>query len=149
VSVCPELVSVIGRIPTSGAPIGGDGPLGRLLVRGEHGHDFVDEMQPIHDEPVVDKPGFGAFYSTDLHQILTARGIRHVLIFGVTTQCCVFSTLREAIDRGYYCCTLKDCCGAFSPSLHEGTFEMIAAEGHLFGWISDSARLVAVAGQPA
>lgn len=130
------------RSTAGGAPIGAPGPLGRLLVRGEYGHDFVDEMQPLPGEPVVDKPGFGAFYSTRLQDMLQERGITHVIILGVTTQCCVFSTLREAVDRGYRCLTLRDCTGAFSESLQCGVFEMIASEAHLFGWISDSVRLL-------
>lgn len=131
------------RSSGAGAPIGAPGPLGRLLVRGEYGHDFIDEMQPLPGEHVVDKPGFGAFYETGLQQILTSAGITHVILFGVTTQCCVFSTLREAIDRGYWCLTVRDCCGAFEKALQDGTFTMIASEGHLFGWITDSARLTA------
>ena len=106
------------RSTGAGAPIGATGPLGRLLVRGEYGHDFVDEMQPMPEEPVVDKPGFGAFYATELQEMLRAQGVTHVILLGVTTQCCVFSTLREAVDRGYRCLTLEDCTAAFSESLH-------------------------------
>lgn len=134
------------RSTAAGAPIGAEGPLGRLLVRGEFGHDFVDELTPQPGEPVVDKPGFGAFYATDLERILLSRGVTHLLLMGVTTQCCVFSTLREAVDRGYYCCTLRDCCGAFSDDLQDSTFRMIASEGHLFGSISNSGALVSSLG---
>ena len=131
------------RSSAAGGEIGAKGPLGRFLVRGEYGHDFVDELQPIEGEPVIDKSGFGAFHATDLQERLRIRGITHLLVTGVTTQCCVFSTLREAVDRGYYCLTIKDGTAAFDPYLHEATMIMIASEGHLFGWIGDSARLLA------
>jgi biuret amidohydrolase len=111
-------------------------------VRGEYGHDFVDELRPERGELVIDKSGFGAFHATDLRERLGIRGITHLLITGVTTQCCVFSTLREAVDRGYYCLTIRDGTAAFEPDLHEATMRMIASEGHLFGWISDSTRLL-------
>jgi nicotinamidase-related amidase len=137
------------RSTGAGAPIGAAGPLGRLLVRGEYGHDFVDEMQPMPGEPVVDKPGFGAFYATELQEMLRAQGVTHVILLGVTTQCCVFSTLREAVDRGYRCLTLEDCTAAFSESLQRGVFEMIASEGHLFGWITEGATLVEALGATA
>lgn len=130
------------RSAGTGNPIGTPGPLGRLLIRGEYGHDFVDEMQPRPGEPVIDKPGFGAFYATELQDLLQARGVTHLILLGVTTQCCVFSTLREAVDRGYRCLTLEDCTAAFSDSLQRGVFEMIASEGHLFGWIATSDTLL-------
>lgn len=135
------------RSAASGGEIGARGPLGRFLVRGERGHDFVDELQPEPGEPVIDKSGFGAFHATDLGERLRIRGITHLIVTGVTTQCCVFSTLREAVDRGYYCLTLRDGTAAFDPAWHEATFEMIASEGHLFGWISDSERLLAAMGK--
>lgn len=134
------------RSAASGGEIGMAGPLGRFLIRGEHGHDFVDELQPRPGEPVIDKPGFGAFYATSLGERLRIRGITHVMVTGVTTQCCVFSTLREAVDRGYWCLTLADCTAAFDPYLHEATMRMIASEDHLFGWISDSTRLLDAVG---
>lgn len=131
------------RSAEAGGEIGKPGPLGRFLIRGEHGHDFVDELKPNQGEPVIDKPGFGAFYRTDLEQQLQDRGITHLVIAGVTTQCCVFSTLREAVDRGFFCTTLKDCTAAYDTELHQATLAMIASECHLFGWISDSKRLIA------
>lgn len=134
------------RSSAAGAPIGAPGPLGRLLVRGEHGHDLVDSMQPLPGEPVVDKPGFGAFHATDLQTLLDRRRVSHLLLMGVTTQCCVFSTLREAVDRGYWCLTLRDACATFDPVLQAATFAMIASEDHLFGWIADSAALLAAGG---
>jgi len=124
------------RSRESGAEIGAKGPLGRYLVRGEAGHDFVEELKPQDGEWVIDKPGFGAFYATDLEMRLQTRGITHLIIGGVTTQCCVQSTLREAVDRGYRCLTLSDGCAAFDPALHEATMAIIRSEGHLFGWIA-------------
>jgi nicotinamidase-related amidase len=131
------------RSTSAGGEIGAKGPLGRFLVRGERGHDFVDALRPIEGELVIDKSGFGAFHATDLRERLAIRGVTHVLVAGVTTQCCVFSTLREAVDRGYRCLTIADCTAAFDPYFHEATMRMIASEGHLFGWISDSARVIA------
>jgi nicotinamidase-related amidase len=130
----------------AGAEIGAPGPLGRVLVRGEYGHDFIDELVPANGEAVFDKPGFGAFYRTELDAYLRARNIESVIVSGVTTQCCVQSTLREAIDRGYYCLTLEDCCAAFVPRWHEATLDMIASEGHLFGSIATSEALIEALG---
>jgi nicotinamidase-related amidase len=113
------------------------------MIRGEYGHDFIDELQPVAGELVIDKASYGAFYATDLESSLHERGVTHVIVTGVTTQCCVQSTLREAVDRGFFCLTLEDCCAAFEASLHEATLQIIASEAHLFGWISDSERLVA------
>jgi nicotinamidase-related amidase len=141
--LCDLSAAKAERSAASGNPIGAPGPMGRLLIRGEYGHDLIDEMQARSGEAVVDKPGFGAFYQTDLDLLLGNAGITHLWILGVTTQCCVFSTLREAVDRGYSCLTLRDCCGAFDDHLHQGTLAMIASEGHLFGWVSDSERLLA------
>ena len=125
---------------------GAEGPRGRFLIRGEWGHDFVDELRPVDGEPVVDKPGFGAFYHTGLTEILAAREISHLILCGVTTQCCVHSTLREAVDRGYWCLTLEDCCAAVEPALHEAAISLIYGEANLFGWVTKSGRLLA-AGQ--
>jgi nicotinamidase-related amidase len=130
------------RSRAAGVDIGAPGPLGRLLVRGEYGHDFIDELRPIPGEAIFDKPGFGAFYRTELDAHLRARGVEHLLLSGVTTQCCVHSTLREAVDRGYYCLTLEDCCAAFSRRWHDATMDIIASEGHLFGSISSGAALL-------
>jgi nicotinamidase-related amidase len=112
------------------------GPLGRFLIRGEPGHDFIDGFHPNSNEPVFDKPGFSAFYKTELETYLKSKSITHLILFGVTSQCCVQSTLREAVDRGYYCLTLEDCCAAYDPLIHEATFLTIRGEGHLFGWVS-------------
>ena len=123
------------RSRDAGAEIGAEGAMGRYLVRGEHGHDFIDALRPEPGEWIIDKPGFGAFYATDLELRLRARGITHLIIGGVTTQCCVQSTLREAVDRGYRCLTLADGCATFDTSLHDATMAIIQSEGHLFGWI--------------
>jgi nicotinamidase-related amidase len=127
----------------AGAEIGSPGPLGRFLVRGEFGHDFIDEMQPLDGETIIDKAGYGAFHATDLEHILRVQGKTHLIVTGVTTQCCVHSTLREAIDRGFFCLTLEDCCASFTPSLHEATLQIIASESNLFGWIATGENFIA------
>jgi len=124
------------RSRDAGAEIGAEGALGRYLIRGEHGHDFIDDLRPEPGEWIIDKPGFGAFYATDLDLRLRAKGITHLIIGGVTTQCCVQSTLREAVDRGYRCLTLADGCATFDMALHDATMAIIQSEGHLFGWIA-------------
>jgi nicotinamidase-related amidase len=134
------------RSRAAGVEIGAPGPLGRLLVRGERGHDFIDELVPLPGEAVFDKPGFGAFYRTELEAYLRTLGVEHLIVSGVTTQCCVQSTLREAVDRGYYCVTLEDCCAAFSRRWHDATFDIIASEGHLFGSVSAGAALLEALG---
>src|SRR5579864_4059057 len=107
------------------AGIGDPGPMGRILVRGERGHDIVDELKPAADEPVVDKPGKGAFYATDLDLILHNRGIRSLIVCGVTTEVCVQTTVREANDRGYECVVLSDCVGSYFPEFQRVALEMI------------------------
>lgn len=119
-----------------------EGPLGRFLIRGEPGQDIIPELYPRDGEPVIDKPGFGAFYRTDLEEILEQRGISHLILTGITTQCCVQSTLREAVDRGFYCLTLSDCCAAIDDELHAAAISLICGENHLFGWISGSSELL-------
>ncbi len=122
---------------------GEGGPLGRFLIRGEYGHDFIDECRPLDGETVIDKPGFSAFYGTGLEDLLRARGIGHLIVAGVTAQCCVLSTIRAAVDRGFYCLLLADACAAFDAKLHRATLDIIQSEDHLFGWIADSAELIA------
>ena len=122
--------------------VGRDGPLGRFLIRGEAGQDIIEALRPLDHEVVIDKPGFSAFYRTSLESHLKESGITHLVITGVTTQCCVLSTLRAAVDRGFYCLLLEDCCAAFDDRLHQATLEVIQGENHLFGWISDSRRLI-------
>ena len=118
--------------------VGEPGPLGRFCILGEPGHEFVDQVKPLPSEPVVDKAGFGAFYNSELDSLLRQDGIDHLLLCGVTTQCCVHSTLREAVDRGYWCLTIADCCAASDPGMHDAALKIIAGEGHLFGWVGDS-----------
>jgi nicotinamidase-related amidase len=117
--------------------VGRPGPLGRFLVRGQRGHDFVDEVRPLSTETVVDKAGFSAFHNSELDGLLRASSIDHLILCGVTTQCCVQSTLRQAVDLGYWCLTVADACAASDQSLHEAALSMIAGEDHLFGWICD------------
>ncbi len=118
--------------------IGDKGPMGRILVRGEIGHDIIPELAPKSDEPVIDKPGKGAFYETDLHLILQNRGIKTLIVCGVTTEVCVHTTVREANDRGYECVVLEDCVGSYFPEYQRIGIEMIKAQGGIFGWVADS-----------
>lgn len=132
-----------------GAPalrIGAPGPMGRILIRGEAGHDIVRELYPQPGEPVIDKPGKGAFYATDLHSILQNRSIEALIVCGVTTEVCVHTTVREANDRGYRCIVPGDCCGSYFPEFHEVGLRMIKAQGGIFGWVSDSKRLLRALG---
>lgn len=130
------------RSQRAGAPIGSAGPMGRLLVRGETGHDMVDELQPAPGEPVVDKPGYGAFYQTDLELLLRSRGIARLVLTGVTTDVCVHSTLREAVDRGFACTTVADGCAADDPQLHAAALRMIDGEGGIFGRVVSADELL-------
>ena len=129
--------------------IGAAGPMGRILIRGEEGHDIVPALYPEPGEPVVDKPGKGAFHATDLAAILQNHRIENLIVCGVTTEVCVHTTVREANDRGYRCIVPGDCCGSYIPEFHEVGLRMIAAQGGIFGWVSDSARLLAALGEGA
>jgi nicotinamidase-related amidase len=140
-SDCPA--AKLERSRAAGAAIGSIGPLGRLLVRGAFGHDFIDALQPQPGEPVIDKPGYGAFHQTDLAQILQTRGIEHLVLSGVTTEVCVHSTLREAVDRGYRCVLAADACGSAYPHLREAALQMVALEGGILGRVADSAAIIA------
>ena len=122
--------------------IGEAGPMGRILVRGEPGHDIIKELYPLPDEPVIDKPGKGAFYATDLGPILIAQGIDTLLVCGVTTEVCVHTTVREANDRGYRCIVLSDCTASYFPEFHEVGLRMVAAQGGIFGWVSNSTTVL-------
>ena len=129
-----------------GAPslrIGAMGPMGRILVRGEPGHDIIPALSPIDGEPVVDKPGKGAFFATDLHELLRNRHIDTLIVGGVTTEVCVHTTVREANDRGFECLVLSDCCGSYFPEFHEVALRMISAQGGIFGWVGSSSDLLA------
>jgi biuret amidohydrolase len=122
--------------------IGALGPMGRILVRGEPGHDIIPELYPKGGEPVIDKPGKGAFYQTDLDLMLRNRGIEALLVGGVTTEVCVNTTVREANDRGYRCIVLADCCASYFPEFHAMGLAMIKAQGGIFGWVATSQSLL-------
>lgn len=128
------------------ARIGDSGPMGRILIRGEPGHDLIPELYPQPGEPVIDKPGKGAFYATDLHSILQNRGIENLIVCGVTTEVCVHTTVRETNDRGYRCLVPGDCCASYFPEFHEVGLRMIKAQGGIFGWVTDSSRILAALG---
>jgi len=122
--------------------IGDPGPMGRILVQGEYGHDIIDDLKPGAGEPVVDKPGKGAFYATDLDTILRTRDIRQLIVCGVTTEVCVNTTVREANDRGYDCLVLADCVASYFPEFQRVALEMIKAQGGIFGWVGNSADVL-------
>ena len=132
------------RSRTAGAEVGSAGPLGRLLVRGEYGHDFIDELEPLSGEIVIDKPGYSAFAHTTLQQALVTHNIDTLLITGITTEVCVSSTLRAAIDAGYRCITVRDACASSDLALHDAALAMIGVEGGIFGTIADSADMSAL-----
>ena len=122
--------------------IGAAGPMGRILIRGEPGHDIVPALYPRDGEPVIDKPGKGAFYNTGLQSLLKERGIENLIVAGVTTEVCVNTTIREANDRGYRCIAVSDCCGSYFPEFHQFGLAMIKAQGGIFGWVSNSDSVV-------
>ena len=123
-------------------PIGSEGPNGRILIRGEHGHDIIDELAPADGEAILDKPGKGAFYATDLELMLQNAGIKSLIVTGVTTEVCVHTTVREANDRGFECLVPSDCVGSYIPEFHEVGLKMIAAQGGIFGWVTPSHELL-------
>jgi nicotinamidase-related amidase len=139
-SDCPPYK--LERSRRAGAEIGSKGPLGRLLVRGEPGHDFVEALRPLEREIVIDKPGYSAFVHTGLQQMLTKRGIETLILTGVTTEVCVSSTLRTAIDLGYRCITVSDACASGNPDLHKAVLAMIGVEGGIFGEITTTAEVI-------
>jgi|SRR5580704_1298796 nicotinamidase-related amidase len=122
--------------------IGDRGPMGRILVRGEPGHDIIPELAPLSGEPVVDKPGKGAFHATDLEAMLRNRGIAQLIVCGVTTEVCVNTTVREANDRGFDCLVLEDCVASYFDAFQQAGLEMIKAQGGIFGWIARSPALL-------
>ncbi|MBI3561941.1 MAG: cysteine hydrolase [Gammaproteobacteria bacterium] len=145
----PDMLDAPPAKVERGAPsarIGDRGPMGRILIRGEPGHDLIPELYPHAGEPVIDKPGKGAFYATDLHTLLHNRGIENLIVCGVTTEVCVHTTVREANDRGYRCIVPGDCCASYFPEFHEVGLRMIKAQGGIFGWVSDSRRILAALG---
>jgi len=118
--------------------IGTEGPMGRILVRGELGHDIIHQLYPVDGEPIIDKPGKGSFHATDLQQILIDKGIRTLVVCGVTLEVCVHTTVREANDRGYECVVLSDCVASYFPEFYRVGLDMIKAQGGIFGWVSTS-----------
>jgi nicotinamidase-related amidase len=132
-----------GRLATR---IGDLGPMGRILVRGEPGHDIIPELAPVAGEPVVDKPGKGAFHATDLEAMLRNRGIAQLIVCGVTTEVCVNTTVREANDRGFECLVLEDCVASYFAAFQQAGIAMIKAQGGIFGWVAPSAALLAALG---
>jgi len=128
-----------GRFATR---IGDDGPMGRILIRGAEGHEIIPELFPAPGEPVIDKPGKGAFYATDLETILRGRGITQLILAGVTTEVCVHTTLREANDRGFECLVLEDGTASYFPEFHQAALAMACAQDGIFGWVAPSTDVV-------
>ena len=132
------------RPPGAVARIGDPGPMGRILVQGEPGHGLIPELAPLAGEIVIDKPGKGAFYATELQARLDALGVRQLVVTGVTTEICVQSTVREANDRGFDCLVPSDCTASYFPEFHAAALKMIAAQGGILGWVCHSDNILPV-----
>lgn len=141
----PDMSDAFPAKVERGAPkarIGDTGPMGRILIRGEPGHDIIPELYPLPSEPVIDKPGKGAFFATDLGTILIASGKTTLIVCGVTTEVCVHTTVREANDRGYRCIVPADCTASYFPEFREVGLRMISAQGGIFGWVSQGSLIL-------
>ncbi|MFB9269327.1 cysteine hydrolase family protein [Bradyrhizobium erythrophlei] len=141
----PDLSDAPPAKVARGAPslrIGDPGPMGRILIRGEAGHDIIPALYPRNGEIVIDKPGKGAFYATGLGDVLQKHGVENLLVCGVTTEVCVNTTVREANDRGYRCVVIGDGCASYFPEFHDMGLKMIKAQGGIFGWVSNSAAVL-------
>ena len=138
-SDCPPTKKVRGR---GALTIGDEGPMGRILVLGEPGNDIVEALEPQPGEIVISKPGKGAFYRTNLEEILKEKQITHLIFTGVTTEVCVQSTMREANDRGYECLLVEDATESYFPEFKQATVEMVRAQGGIVGWTATAKQVI-------